>query len=68
MAGAPRSTVNDILRELDHHGTVRVACGRLEVLDLLRLGRSSWILCGSAAALQTARALFDTIGDLAGVA
>ena len=39
MAGATRSTVNEILRELERQGTVRIGRGRLEVLDGPALAR-----------------------------
>lgn len=39
MAGATRSTVNEILRELERQGTVRIGRGRLEVLDRAALAR-----------------------------
>lgn len=39
MAGATRSTVNEILRELERQGTVRIGRGRLEVLDRSALAR-----------------------------
>lgn len=39
MAGATRSTVNEILRELERQGMVRIGRGRLEVLDRPALAR-----------------------------
>lgn len=39
MAGATRSTVNEILRELERQGTVRIARGQVEVVDRPALAR-----------------------------
>jgi CRP-like cAMP-binding protein len=39
MAGATRQTVNRVLREAEHDGLLRLARGRIEVLDRERLAR-----------------------------
>jgi CRP-like cAMP-binding protein len=39
MAGTTRTTVNEILRDLERRGTVRIGRGRLEVLDRAALAR-----------------------------
>jgi CRP-like cAMP-binding protein len=39
MAGTTRTTVNEILRDLEQRGTIRLGRGRLEVLDRPALAR-----------------------------
>jgi CRP-like cAMP-binding protein len=39
MAGATRSTVNEILRDLERQGTIRIARGQVEVVDRPALAR-----------------------------